>query len=102
NVHLQITTTLFTYTTLFRSNAKYIVEIKYEVAGKTRTLNKLSEAVPAMSYCKHFVSEFVGKEKDGKTPVSLRFFVDKETYNKMRSEGHTSELKSPCNLLCGL
>lgn len=36
-----------------------------------------------MTYGNHLAMEYVGKEKEGKTPVTLRFFIDEATYNQM-------------------
>jgi len=65
-------------------NLKFIAELKYECKGSANELNLWTEAVPALAYTKHLVSEFVGKEKNGKTPVSLRLFIDEKAYNQMQ------------------
>ncbi|KTC97648.1 FAD-dependent oxidoreductase [Legionella erythra] len=63
-------------------NLQYIVEVKYHVRGKT-TPTPLTTYAPALSQTEHFVSEQIGRKKNGKTPVSLFFFVDKETYQEV-------------------
>lgn len=77
-----------------KKTLQYICEIKYEVEGKTRYLNTITEGIPALSYANHLISEFVGKEKEGKTPVSIRIFIDEETYKKMQE----ATFKNPYNL----
>ncbi|MDX1838788.1 FAD-dependent monooxygenase family protein [Legionella taurinensis] len=63
-------------------NLQYIVEVKYHVHGKTKPI-PLTTYAPALSQTEHFVSEQIGRKKNGKTPVSLFFFVDKDTYQEV-------------------
>ncbi|QRN04733.1 hypothetical protein GH742_13170 [Legionella sp. MW5194] len=63
-------------------NLQYIVEVKYHVRGKTKPI-PLTTYAPALSQTEHFVSEQIGRKKNGKTPVSLFFFVDKDTYQEV-------------------
>ena len=61
---------------------QHVVEMKYEADGKTGSLDtaenfRVNKNLDSMAF------EYVGKEKDGKTPVTLRFFVDEEIYNTM-------------------
>src|SRR5688500_19299343 len=63
--------TLFPYTTLFRS----------EVQGTHRRVGVVREAIPT-----------AGSVSPGGETVT----------EKLRSEEHTSELQSPCNLVCRL
>lgn len=78
---------------------QYIVELKYRVKGKTSKLSKLRHAIPVMSFSKYFVSEHVGKEKDGETSVSVRFFVDEKTFKKLRGkDGKGATFKKPFTL----
>src|SRR5256885_10557503 len=72
--------TLFPYTTLFRSHKKRRVFGKPLVIDAERTL------IP-------------GSELHVVTDVAEYFGVIQEL---MRSEEHTSELQSPCNLVCRL
>lgn len=76
---------------------QYIVEIKYEVEGQTRQLNLLNEYLPAITQTNHFVTEHVGKEKDGRTPVSTRIFVNKATFDALKELGVT--FKNPLKLI---
>ena len=76
------------------SNLQFIVEIKYKAKGKTSLLPTLTYG-PALGQVKHFITENVGKEKGGSTPVSLFVFVDEATYNEIRDipNAHLSDLK---------
>src|SRR5256885_6085650 len=77
--------TLFPYTTLFRSVKKL----------ESATQSIVQEVLGALRIVKAFGQEareeqrFLGRSTDG---MSAR----------MRSEEHTSELQSPCNLVCRL
>lgn len=62
---------------------EFIAEIKYDVVGATRGLYSIMEKVPLECHVQHLTDEKVGKEKDGTTPVTLRFFVDEEEYEQM-------------------
>ena len=68
---------------------QYIAEIKYFVENTTTKLNLVLEGIPVMSYSKFIVSEHVGKERDGKTPVTVRFFLNKKTFEELRGQDGT-------------
>src|SRR2546426_12043268 len=70
--------TLFPYTTLFRSSAIWKSQPNSQRVQQNRALNQ--------------------KEKED--PTALRARLKKAKPN--RSEEHTSELQSPCNLVCRL
>lgn len=76
---------------------QYVVEIKYEVEGAARQLNLLNEYLPAITQTNHLVTEHVGKEKDGRTPVSTRIFVNKATFDTLKDLGVT--FKNPLKLI---
>lgn len=62
---------------------EYIAEIKYDVLGATRGLSNFWEILPLECHVKHMTEEKVGKEKDGTTPVTLRFFIDEDEYEQL-------------------
>lgn len=66
------------------SNLEHIAEIKYDVAGTTRGLYPIMEKVPLECHVKHLTEEKVGREKDGTTPVTLRFFINDDEYEQMQ------------------
>src|SRR5256885_9974965 len=70
--------TLFPYTTLFRSSLK---------SGGEKPYHQVRTPFPS---CR----------RKGATPVWARKQVSR--YTTRRSEEHTSELQSPCNLVCRL
>src|SRR5256885_9094531 len=77
--------TLFPYTTLFRSVALQ--------AGVALTNNGLP--VASMG------ADFRDFDNDGLCELSVTALTG-ETFPLFRSEEHTSELQSPCNLVCRL
>lgn len=83
----------------FEYDLQHIVELKYHVRGHTTKLNGLRHGIPVMSFSKYFVSENVGKQKDGYTPVTVRFFVDEKTYQQLRGkDGGGAKFNNPYNL----
>src|SRR2546426_8478071 len=82
--------TLFPYTTLFRSPARESLELNAKIYGipdtaLERTVAEMTELLAVRD----------------KLNVSVRELSLGER-TKMRSEEHTSELQSPCNLVCRL
>ncbi len=78
---------------------QHIVEVKYEAVlqGEESKLGKTKAVI--RSQTKHLVEEYVGKNKDGKTPVTLRIFIDKETYTSLKGEkGDKATFKNPVKL----
>lgn len=92
--HSEVHRQVFGHEYQMNRTMQYIAEVKYEVEGRTRYLNKLTEVGPVTTYAKHFVAEYVGREKEGKTPVSIRIFTDEDTYEAMKA----ATFKSPYKL----
>jgi 2-polyprenyl-6-methoxyphenol hydroxylase-like FAD-dependent oxidoreductase len=81
--HSTIRKQLFDDKKIVDKNLQYIVEIKYGANGKTSRLPGTTYG-PALGQVNHFISENVGKRKNGTTPVSLFVFVDENTYKEVR------------------
>ncbi len=81
--HSLVRKQLFDDKKIVDTNLQYIVEIKYKAKGEISRLSNLVYG-PALGQVPHLVSENVGKEKDGATPVSLFIFVDEATYKEIR------------------
>ncbi|MEZ0223404.1 MAG: FAD-dependent oxidoreductase [Alphaproteobacteria bacterium] len=62
---------------------QYVVEIKYEAEGRAGKLNFAGDRYKTNKLLSSMAFEYVGKEKQGTTPVTLRFFLDKETYDAL-------------------
>ncbi len=57
---------------------QYVVEVKYEAKGAAGDLDQKNRTNRKLKY---LAAEYVGEEKDGVTPVTLRFFMDKEAFD---------------------
>lgn len=69
---------------------QYIVEVKYQVKGAANKHNLLK----TNSHLNNMAFEYVGKEKNGISPVTLRFFLSKEDYDTLPE----ASFKSPLSL----
>src|SRR5256885_5974049 len=86
--------TLFPYTTLFRSAVVgYESAFQVPLAAAANLIRELGKASAAGG----MLSEFLF----GPTPVDDRSLEPLRLF-EARSEEHTSELQSPCNLVCRL
>lgn len=58
---------------------QYVVELKYQVKGQAKKYNafKINQLLKNMAF------EYVGKEKEGVTAITVRFFLNKEQYDKV-------------------
>lgn len=59
---------------------RYVAEVKYQAQGHAGKLDTFGGQYKANKLTPHTVFEYVGKEKNGITPVTLRAFLDKDTY----------------------
>lgn len=62
---------------------QHVVEVKYQVQGSAVRLGALVEQFKANTKLEHMAFEYVGRERNGVCPVTLRFFVDKATYERI-------------------
>src|SRR5256885_5451536 len=85
--------TLFPYTTLFRSYVNYL-----SIAERKNVLQWTREALGADT---PFVAGAYIEGQDGDVIALYRREMDVIVIH-VRSEEHTSELQSPCNLVCRL
>lgn len=74
---------------------QYIAEIKYQVEGDGEAFKKLTEAYRTLKLAGCVATEHVGKTKNGLTPITLRLFIDKKTYEKIAP---FTQFKKPCSL----
>src|SRR5256885_7500598 len=77
--------TLFPYTTLFRSAGE---DISADALGNTGNPNKICNP-DNLKFSEKMRTLFIGEDSG-------------QHVNNFRSEEHTSELQSPCNLVCRL
>src|SRR2546426_9309972 len=83
--------TLFPYTTLFRSADPVRVAGRLQSAGEGRFYWRGSLSTQVAGVCRRCL-----------VPVALPVAADIDALFSQRSEEHTSELQSPCNLVCRL
>src|SRR2546426_8109840 len=86
--------TLFPYTTLFRSH-RDMAAAKLEMLHRlpVRLLGAVLNDVPAEAGYRYYSYYLPGYEATDEYPAGRKL---------VRSEEHTSELQSPCNLVCRL
>ncbi|MGC1181662.1 hypothetical protein [Legionella sp.] len=82
---------------IIQEDLQYIAEIKYTVRGPSRKMHLQMEFFPILSLIQHFASEHVGKEHEGQSQVSIRFFIDQTTFEEMQDLGIS--FKTPLTLL---
>lgn len=80
----------------FQENLNNIVELKYQIKGRGTAL-PLGKYISTMAMLHHSIFEYVGKEKNGVTSVSLRFFVNNATFQAMEEArgAHYFHLQDP-------
>ncbi|MFY7913960.1 MAG: hypothetical protein ACOVPA_04765, partial [Rubrivivax sp.] len=64
-----------------KKDLHFVAELKYDVVGRTRPLDLLTEQYRSLKLMPHSVFEYVGRERDSLTPITLRFFIDQDVYN---------------------
>ncbi|QQG35579.1 MAG: hypothetical protein HYS17_08600 [Micavibrio aeruginosavorus] len=72
---------------------QYVVEVKYQAEGRTGKLEFLGDNYFANKRIPHMIFEYVGREKEGITPVTLRVFMDRGTYDAIPEASFKKPLK---------
>src|SRR5256885_11961949 len=83
--------TLFPYTTLFRS----------QVRNQSRQVLPGAQEIP-LAIGRHARVGEIARGDDGQLEIVVHHDVVLACGRALRSEEHTSELQSPCNLVCRL
>lgn len=60
---------------------RYVTEVKYQAEGRAGKLDVFGDQYKANKMTPHMVFEYVGRGKNGITPVTLRTFLDRKTYD---------------------
>src|SRR5205807_8216031 len=100
--HLPPTSTLFPYTTLFRSNKdddckSLHLRVRQPSCGRLPRIFPCRRAVDS-SYPPRFLGHSHRSSCDNHLQVETD--CSRRRVEGLRSEEHTSELQSPCNLVC--
>src|SRR5205807_8569629 len=82
--------TLFPYTTLFRSSIKASIDYLASIGNQVG------------NFSQYDVTAYSGRRRDLKAALHWIEDYEQTLSHAMRSEEHTSELQSPCNLVCRL
>jgi 2-polyprenyl-6-methoxyphenol hydroxylase-like FAD-dependent oxidoreductase len=67
-----------------KGDLKYIVDVKYEVVGQGKRLDFVKGVYPTLKKMGAIAQEYVGREKEGKTAITLRLFIDRKKYEHMQ------------------
>jgi 2-polyprenyl-6-methoxyphenol hydroxylase-like FAD-dependent oxidoreductase len=67
---------------LEKHDLQYVVELKYEEAGDSGRFNT-AQAWQYNRSLHHTAMDYVGKTKDGRTPVTLRLLLKREVYDRL-------------------
>eukprot|EP00698_Gefionella_okellyi_P011463 TRINITY_DN3022_c0_g1_i3.p1 TRINITY_DN3022_c0_g1~~TRINITY_DN3022_c0_g1_i3.p1 ORF type:complete len:816 (-),score=158.12 TRINITY_DN3022_c0_g1_i3:1863-4310(-) len=62
----------------------FIIDCKYEVYGQARKFRLADQGYRTMKLIPFLAQEFVGKEKEGVTPVTCRLVVNEEAFNSAK------------------
>lgn len=71
---------LMPWTQPLQNELKYMAQVKYEVEGASRSLRHMTERLRVVDRSNHPVIESVGRETEGRTPVTLSMLINKEEY----------------------
>lgn len=62
---------------------QHIVELKYQAHGIAKPLNIFNEHFKTNKTIKNMAFEYIGKSKNNLTPVTIRFFIEKDVYQEI-------------------
>jgi flavin-dependent dehydrogenase len=62
---------------------QYVVELKFFVNNKTKKTKDLKDLISLNLENKYMNFEYIGRYKNGETPITARFFLNKDTYEKI-------------------
>ena len=62
---------------------QYVAEVKYQADGETGQLGSIADQYKLNRLLTNMAFEYVGRERQGVTPVTIRFFLGKEAYDAL-------------------
>jgi hypothetical protein len=78
----------------FDQSLQHIIEVRYDVIGRTSKLGIIEDSISMQTTLGTLTNENVSAEVNGKSTVTLQFFVGKETYEAMKQ----ANFKNPYTL----
>lgn len=99
--HSQMRAALFGNAATREYPLQYVAEVKYQAEGRTGKLEFLGDNYFANKRIPHMIFEYVGREKEGVTPVTLRAFMDRGTYDDIPEASFKNPLKMESGVLPG-
>ncbi|EHL30402.1 hypothetical protein [Legionella drancourtii] len=85
-VRSNVRTQVFGKDNAVKEELAYAAQIKYFVHGNAVSANKILQDYPLLKHSKYLSSINVGKQHEGKTPVTIQLKIDKNTYEQLRTK----------------
>jgi 2-polyprenyl-6-methoxyphenol hydroxylase-like FAD-dependent oxidoreductase len=85
-VRSKVRTQVFGDENTVKEELAYSAQIKYSVKGEAVRAEKIFETYPLLKHSNYVSFINVGKQKDGTTPVTIQFIIDKKTYELIRAK----------------
>ena len=82
--HSKVRQEIFNDELSFDQSLQQIIEVRYDVSGTTSKLGLIENSLSMQKTIGTLTNENVSSEVNGKSTVTLQFFVGKETYEAMR------------------
>ena len=96
--HSTMRSALFSEDVVERQPLQYVVEVKYEAEGQNKKLRFWKDYLPENLQLNHMIVESVGRAKNGSANITLRLFIDLETFNSMPTATFAKPLSMTDNL----
>lgn len=72
-----------------RTDMKFMLDVKYEVVGRGKPLPFAQKVYPTLKAMESLAQEYIGRETNGKTPITLRLFIDRKKYEQLKEATFT-------------
>lgn len=82
--HSTVRQTVFNNEMSHQGDLKFIIDVKYEVEGEAVPLDFVRSVYPTLKSMGAIAQEYIGRQRDGKTPVTFRLFIDREAFEEMQ------------------
>ena len=85
-VRSNVRTQIFGKENTVREELAYTAQIKYFVHGNALSASKILQDFPLLKQSAYLSSINIGKQHEGKTPVTIQMKIDKATYEQIRAK----------------